>query len=113
MTKRKTNHHTPPPSDEAVRDMARDYKSIRADYEFDPDMFTQEPDRQRIVKWIVENKLSQVDQTLIILYADCLSYRKLGKRLGLSHTCVAKEIRRIRQTILTEYEKVKDNEHLF
>lgn len=54
-----------------------------------------------------------MDRTLILLYADCLSLRKLGKRLGLSHTCVAKEIRRIRETILTQYETIKDYEHLF
>ena len=36
-----------------------------------------------------------------------------GKRLGISHSLVAKEIRRIRETILNEYNKIKDNEHLF
>ena len=55
---------------------------------------------------IIAERLTEVDRTLILLYCDCLSYRKLGKRLGLSHTTVAAEIRRIRQLILDEYDKM-------
>ena len=90
----------------------RDYKSIREDYAFDPSIFSEEPDRTAIVKWIIANRLSEVDRTLILLYTDCLSYRKLGDRLHLSHTTVAGEIRRIKAFILEEYNKIKDNEHL-
>lgn len=58
------------------------------------------------MKEIIAERLTEVDRTLILLYCDCLSYRKLGKRLGLSHTTVAAEIRRIRQLILDEYDKM-------
>ena len=95
---------------EAERAIARDYKDIRQDYQFEGGPFSQEPDRVAKTKWIIEHKLTEVDRTLIILYVDCHSYRKLGKRLGLSHTLVGKEIRRIRAHILAEYEKIKDTD---
>lgn len=63
-----------------------------------------DPDRVRISKRIVAN-LNQVDRTLFVLYADCQSYRKLGKALGISHMTARKEILRIRQHIIEEYAK--------
>ena len=90
--------------------MARDYVDIRKDYIFDSSIFSEEPERIARVKWIIDNKLTQVDRTIIILYADCQSLRKLGARLGLSHTLLAKEIRRIKALILAEYNKIKDSE---
>ena len=105
--------HTAPASYEEVREAVRDYKTIREDYRFDGSLFAAEPDKVARVKWVLDHRLSEVDRTLIILYCDCLSTRKLGKRLGISHSLVAKEIRRIRETILEEYNKIKDNEHLF
>ena len=108
-----TQHHAPAASDDTVQETVRDYKTIREDYRYDGSIFSEEPERLARVKWIIDNRLSQVDRTLILLYADCLSLRKLGDRLGLSHTCVAKEIRRIRENILEQYETLKDNEHLF
>ena len=97
------------PSD-TERAIARDYKDIRQDYKFEGGLFSEEPQRTAKVKWIIENRLNDVDRTIIILYADCLSYRKLGKRFGVSHSFMRKEVRRIREHILQEYEKLKDTE---
>lgn len=94
----------------AEKDAARDYKEIRQDYAFDPDIMNDEPERVARVKYIVNNRLNQVDRTLIILYADCQSYRKLGKRLGLSHTTVAVEINRIKAEIRRIYDELKQQE---
>jgi TyrR family helix-turn-helix protein len=94
----------------AEKDAARDYKEIRQDYAFDPDIMNDEPERVARVKYIVNNRLNQVDRTLIILYADCQSYRKLGKRLGLSHTTVAQEINRIKAEIRSIYDELKQQE---
>ena len=94
----------------AEKDAARDYKEIRQDYAFDPDIMNDEPERVARVKYIVNNRLNQVDRTLIILYADCQSYRKLGKRLGLSHTTVAQEINRIKAEIRRIYDELKEQE---
>lgn len=94
----------------AEKDAVRDYKEIRQDYAFDPDIMNDEPERVARVKYIVNNRLNQVDRTLIILYADCQSYRKLGKRLGLSHTTVAVEINRIKAEIRRMYDELEQQE---
>ena len=108
--RRTTKPHAPSAGEASVRGAVRDYKSIREDYRYDASPFSEEPERTARVKFIIDTKLSQVDRTLILLYADCQSLRKLGKRLGLSHTCVAKEIRRIRESIINEYKTMTNNE---
>ena len=70
-------------------------------------MFTKDDSRVAAVKWIIDNKLNRVDKTLILLYADCLSFRKLGKRMGFSHTTMREEIKRIKRIILDEYAKIE------
>lgn len=104
------NSTTPAPVRDKAKEAARDYKAIREDYAFVGGVLGMGSDRVGKVKWILQQRLSDVDRTLLILYADCLSYRKLGKRLGLSHTLVGKEIRRIRAKVLEEYERIKDTD---
>lgn len=94
----------------AEAEAARDYMEIRKDYAFDPDIMNPEPERVARVKYIINHRLNQVDKTLIILYADCQSYRKLGKRLGLSHTTVMLEIRRIKAEIRRIYDELEQQE---
>ena len=60
----------------------------------------------RAVKDIIANRLSVVDRTLILLYADCQSFHKLGERMGMSHTTVRKEIVRIKNEIRELYERL-------
>ncbi|MBQ5864216.1 MAG: hypothetical protein IIW66_02340 [Bacteroidales bacterium] len=50
--------------------------------------------------------MSTADKTIILLYADCQSYRKLGKRLGVSHMTIRDECLRIKKIILAEYERM-------
>ena len=85
----------------------RAFKDIEADYKFDPSIFTEDGDRVAAVKYIIDNKLSRVDKTLILIYADCLSFRKMGKRLGFSHTTMRCEVKRIKELILDEYNKMQ------
>lgn len=85
----------------------RDFKDIEADYRFDPSIFTEDGERVAALKFIINNKLSRVDKTLILIYADCLSYRKMGQRLGFSHTTMRNEVKRIKCQILEEYKKIK------
>jgi len=95
----------PPPLEQTVRE----FRDIREDYQYDDSIFNEDPDRVALVKYIVNNRLNLVDRTLIILYADCQNYRELGKRLGVSHTTVFKEIRRIRRDIMRQYEELNKN----
>ena len=84
----------------------REFKDIEADYKFDPSIFTADGERVASIKYIIDNKLNRVDKTLILLYADCLSFRKMGQRLGFSHTTMRVEIKRIKGIILDEYAKM-------
>ncbi len=86
----------------------REFKDIEAEYRFDASVMSEDESRVRAIKWIIDNKLNRVDKTLILLYADCLSFRKLGKRMGFSHTTMREEIKRIKAIILAEYEKLND-----
>ncbi len=85
----------------------RDFKDIEADYRFDPSIFTEDGERVAALKYIINNKLSRVDKTLILIYADCLSYRKMGQRLGFSHTTMRNEVKRIKGLILEEFNKMQ------
>ena len=87
--------------------MARDYKSIREDYRFDGSIFSAEPEKVARLKWIIDHRLTDVERIIILLYVDCQSYRKLAKKLTLSHQTCAKEVRRIKKKILEEYHKLE------
>lgn len=89
------------------KEIAREYKDIRKDYAYDGGIFADEPDRVARVKWIIENRLTETERTLILLYADCQSFRKLGRRMGLSHTTVYTLIKGIKKKILEEYEHLR------
>ncbi len=90
------------------KEVARDYKTIREDYRYDADIFSTEPERTSRLKWIIDNRLTEVERILILLYVDCQSYRKLAKKLTLSHQTCAKEVRRIKAKILEEYNKLTE-----
>ena len=84
----------------------RDLKDIEADYAFDPSIFTEDGEKVAALKYIIDRKLSRVDKTLILIYADCQSFRKMGQRLGFSHTTMRNEVGRIKKIILEEYKKL-------
>jgi hypothetical protein len=90
-----------------TREIIRDYKEIKEDYKFSADIMCNEEERVHRIKEIINNKLSIIDKTLFLLYVDCQSYRKLGARLRLSHMTCRKEIIRIKNIILKEYERIQ------
>lgn len=89
-------------------ELARDYKTIREDYRYDDSIFSEEQERVARLKWIIDNRLTEVERIIILLYTECQSYRKLGEKLTLSHQTCAKEVRRIKAKILEEYNKLTD-----
>lgn len=91
---------------EKGNEIVRDYKSISEDYRFNADIFSEDMEKVAKLKYIIDNRLNRVDRTIILLYADCGSLRKLGKRMGLSHMTVQKEVKRIKKHILEEYDKL-------
>ena len=87
------------------REIIKDFKEIKEDYAWHPDIMNMDDERVSKVKEIINTKLSTVDKTIILLYVDCQSYRKLGKRLGVSHMTIRRECQRIKKIILTEFNK--------
>lgn len=81
-----------------------EFRKIKEDYAFNPDIMNDEDERTSRIKEIIDTKLSLADKTIILLYADCQSYRKLGKRLGVSHMTIRRDCQRIKRIILNEYE---------
>lgn len=90
------------------RDFVVSYNGVKKDYAFDPSPFNDEPEKVARVKEIIDTKLCDVDRILFVMYCEAGSLRKLAKRMGFSHMTLQKEISRIRQTILDEYNKTKD-----
>lgn len=84
-------------------EVVKEYRQIKEDYKFNPDIMCADDPRVARVKEIIETKLSQVDRTIILLYCDCQSYRKLGKKMHLSHMTIRREVIRIKKNILEEY----------
>ena len=91
---------------EDEKQIVRAYKEIQEDYLFDPSIFSQEDERVAALKWIIQERLTQVERTIILLYTDCQSYRKLGKRLGISRSTCYTLVKKIRDKILQEYEHI-------
>lgn len=91
-----------------VKDAVRDYKDIKEDYLYDDSIFNEEDSRIRRVKEVINNKLSQVDKVIILLYIDCLSYRKLAAKLGVAPMTAHKEVKRIKKIILEYYDGSDD-----
>lgn len=81
-----------------------EFRKIKQEYTYNPDIMNEEDERLTRVKKIIDNKLSLADKTIILLYVDCQSYRKLGARLGVSHMTLRREVQRIKNIILKEYE---------
>lgn len=86
------------------REVVSEFRKIRQEYTYNPDIMNEEDERLTRVKKIIDTKLSLADKTIILLYVDCQSYRKLGKRLGVSHMTLRREVQRIKNIILKEYE---------
>lgn len=88
------------------REVVSEFRKIRQDYTYNPDIMNEEDERLTRLKKIIDQKLSLADKTIILLYVDCQSYRKLGKRLGVSHMTLRREVMRIKKIIMEEYDKM-------
>ena len=88
------------------RAVANEYKQITREYAFDNTIFNDDEPKVNALKYIINHKLNQVDRTIILLYVDCQSYRKLGEKMGMSHMTIRREVVRIKNIIQEEYEKL-------
>lgn len=93
-----------------VSDLIRECRANRSDYLFKGDIFDTDTPKVRLLKKIFTEHLTRADQNLLVMYAECQSYRTLGKAMGYSHMTARKNILRIRTAILAEYAKQKDKD---
>ena len=87
-------------------EVVKEYRAIKQDYAYESDIMSKDDERVAKIKKIIDTKLSLVDKTIILLYADCQSYRKLAKKMNLSHMTLRREVIRIKNIILKEYENL-------
>lgn len=83
------------------KEITKLYKSIKDDYSYNSDVMCQDSPRVMAAKKAVEG-LGVVDRTIIILYAETQSLRKVGELLGVSHQTIKNEIKRIRQKVCSQ-----------
>ena len=87
-------------------EVVKEYRAIKQDYAYESDIMSKDDERVAKIKKIIDTKLSLVDKTIILLYADCQSYRKLAKKMNLSHMTLRREVIRLKNIILKEYENL-------
>ncbi|MBP5421425.1 MAG: hypothetical protein J6Y78_03175 [Paludibacteraceae bacterium] len=73
-------------------------QEIIKEYDFDTDDVFEFDDELKELSAAIK-KLSLPDRIIILLYAHFASQRKVGKVLGVSHSVVGQELKRIREKI--------------
>ena len=74
-------------------------QSLIEKYGDNGDIWSEEQQITKAIRYIVFNKLSDVDRIIFLLYVEYASLREVGKVLGLSHSVIYKEIKRIKEVI--------------
>ena len=78
---------------------SEELKAIMADYEYNPDILSEEDERTIKIKHAL-TKLPLADKIIFCLQTDIQSFRKVGNILGISYTSVFNEFKRIRNEII-------------
>lgn len=86
--------------------IAKEFKMISKEYAYNNSIFSEDSEKVSILKKIINQDLDQVDRTIILLYIDCQSYRKLGEKMGLGHMTIRREVLRIKNLIKEHYDKL-------
>lgn len=78
---------------------SEELKAIMADYEYNPDILSDEDERTIKIKHAL-TKIPLADKIIFCLQTDIQSFRKVGNILGISYTSVFNEFKRIRNEII-------------
>ena len=82
-----------------IKITSEELKKILADYEYNPDILSDEDERTIKIKYAL-TKLPLADRIIFCLQTDIQSFRKVGKILGVSYTLVFNEFKRIKKEII-------------
>lgn len=77
----------------------RGIKEILDRYRPSEDIFCEDSEKVRKVKFVIYNCLNEVDRRVILLYAELGTQRALAERLGVSTSTVNKLLKEIRKKI--------------
>ena len=80
-------------------------KRVMEDYEPDESIWREYDDDMLLLKQAMDS-LETSDRIIFVLYCEYGSLRKVGKRLGVSHSIIYKNISRIKRQI---YDSIKTN----
>lgn len=86
-------------------------RGIMSDYAFNDDIMCEDPQKVRVAK-IALSRLNESDRIIFCLALDQESSRKVGKILGVSHSTVLKQLKRIRRELLYQVMEVLKTEDL-
>ena len=75
-------------------------KWILDTYRPNEDIFDEDSDRVRRLKFVIYNCLNEIDRRVILLYAELQTQRKLAAELGVSASTVNKLLKEIKRKIL-------------
>lgn len=82
--------------------LKKDLKRLKQEYNFELDEFAE--DRGLLLAF---NELEIIEQTILLLYAEHQSYRKVAKLLNISHQAIKNEIDNIRNKIKDRIEVIE------
>lgn len=89
-----------------MNEIVKKYRECREDYAFNPDIFCKDEELIWKVKYILDHKLTAVEKSFVLFYAEAQSYRKMAEIMNMSHMTVKREIARIRNIIQEELKKI-------
>jgi DNA-directed RNA polymerase specialized sigma24 family protein len=83
------------------RQITCSYAIVKNELLHDSGIFSEEQERTRLLRSVIK-RLTQAEQTIILLYAECGSSRKVAAMLNIPRTTMQREISRIKNKIKNE-----------
>ena len=84
---------------------------VMEDYKADYSIWREDDDDMMNLKQAIDS-LSESDRIIFVLYCEYGSLRKVGKKLGVSHSIIYKNVRRIKLQMLEWIKSNTNNEEL-
>lgn len=78
------------------------FPTAAKDYAFAGDIFSEDSPKVARLKWILSNRLSRAERTILILYAEADNCRLVGEALSVSESYARKRVNAIREKVKRE-----------
>lgn len=91
--------------------IVKNLNRVLEDYKADYSIWREDDDDMMNLKQAIDS-LSESDRIIFVLYAEYGSLRKVGKQLGVSHSIIYKNVRRIKLQMLEWIKNNTNNQEL-